>query len=56
MYGTGFTAGSLAGKGARGATRGTKNNVSSDNELMEVGRMAESDQGGILLTNTGTLN
>ena len=33
-YGAGFTAGSLAGKGARGGTRGTGNKVSSDKELM----------------------
>ena len=38
-YGAGFTVGSLAGKGARGRTRGTGNKVSSDKELMEVGRM-----------------
>ena len=36
--GAGFTAGSLAGKGARGGTKGTGNN-----ELMEVGRMAVGD-------------
>ena len=41
MYGAGFTAGSLAGKGARGGARGTENKVSSDKELMKVGRMAE---------------
>ena len=29
VYGAGFTAGSLAGKGARGGTRGTGNKVSS---------------------------
>ena len=47
VYGAGFAAGSLAGKGARGVTRGTGNNVSYDNELMEVGRMAEGDQGRV---------
>ena len=45
MYGAGFTAGSLAGKGARDGMRGTGNKVSFDKELMEVGRMAEGDQG-----------
>ena len=40
VYGEGFTAGSLAGKRTRGGTRGTGNKVSSDKELMEVGRMA----------------
>ena len=38
VYGAGFTAGSLAGKGGRG---GTGNKVSSDKELIEVGRMTE---------------
>ena len=46
VYGAGFTVGSLAGKGARSGTRGTENNVDSDKELMEIGRMAEGDQGG----------
>ena len=46
MYGAGFTSGSLAGKEARGGTRGTGNKVSFDNELMEVWRMAEGDRGG----------
>ena len=41
VYGAGFTAGSLALKGARGRTRGT-----GDKELMEVGRVAEGDRGG----------
>ena len=41
----GFTAGSLAGKGARGGTRETENKVSSKKELMEIGRVAESDRG-----------
>ena len=45
VYGTGFTAGYLAGKGARGGTKGTGNKVGSDKELMEVGRMAEGDRG-----------
>ena len=45
MYGTGFTAGSLAEKGARGGTRGTEDKVSIDKELMEVARMAEGDRG-----------
>ena len=39
MYGTGFTAGSLPGKGARDGMRGTGNKVSFEKELMEVGRM-----------------
>ena len=46
VYRTGFTVGSLVGKGARGGTRGMGNKVSFDKELMEVGRMAEGDQGG----------
>ena len=46
VCGARFTAGSLAGKGARGGTRRTGNRVSSDKELMEVGRMAEGDRGG----------
>ena len=43
VYGADFTAESLAGKEARGGTRGTGNKVSSDKELIEVGRMAEGD-------------
>ena len=43
MYGAGFTAGSLAGKGAR---VGTGDKVRIDKELMEVGRVAEGDRGG----------
>ena len=43
VYGVGFTAGSLARKGAKG---GTGNKISSDKELMEVGRIAEGDRGG----------
>ena len=39
VYGAGFTAGSLAGKGARDGMRGTGNKVSFEKELMEVGRM-----------------
>ena len=46
VYGVGFTAGSLAGKIARGGMRGTGNKVSFDKELMEVGRMVEGDRGG----------
>ena len=46
VYGAGFTVGSLAGKGTRGGMRWTGNKVSFDKELMEVGRMAEGDQGG----------
>ena len=46
VYGTGFTAGSLARKGARGGKRGTGNKVSSDKELMEVGRMVEGGEEG----------
>ena len=46
VYGAGFTAGSLARKGAKIGTRGMGNKVSSDKELMEVGRMAEGDRGG----------
>ena len=38
-----FTAGLLTMKGARGGTR-TKNKVSIDKELMEVGRVAEGDK------------
>ena len=44
MYGTSFTAGSLARKGARSGMRGMGNKVSPD-ELTEVGRMA-GDEGG----------
>jgi hypothetical protein len=43
VYWAGFTAGSLARKGARGGMRGTGNKVGSDKELMEVGRMVEGD-------------
>ena len=43
VYGADFTVGSLAGKGARGGIRGTGNKVSSDKELMAVGRVAEGD-------------
>ena len=32
MYGAGFTAESLSGKGARGGTRATRNKVGSDKE------------------------
>ena len=46
VYGAGFRAGSLAGKGAKGGTRATGNKVSSDKELTEVGRMAEGVRGG----------
>ena len=45
-YGAHFIAGSLAGKGARGGTRGMENKVSFAKELMGVRRMAEGDQGG----------
>ena len=38
VYEAGFTAGSLARKGARDGMRGTGNKVSSDKELTEVGR------------------
>ena len=38
VFGAGFTAGSLARKGARGGLRGMANKVSSDKELTEVGR------------------
>ena len=41
MYEAGFTGGSLARKGGR--LRGMGNKVSSEKELMEVGRMAEGD-------------
>jgi hypothetical protein len=44
-FGVGFTVGSLARKGARRETRGTGSKVSSDKELMEVGRMAVGDRG-----------
>ena len=43
VYGTGFTAGSLAGKGTRCWTRRKGNKVSSDKVLTEVGRMVEGD-------------
>ena len=43
VYGASFTAGSLAGKGARCGTRVMEDKVSIDKELMEVGRMAEGD-------------
>jgi hypothetical protein len=47
MYGTSFTAGSLARKGNRAATMGKRRYVSSDKELMGVKRMAEgSSRGG----------
>ena len=46
MYGAGFIAKSLAGKGARGGTRRTGSKISSEKELMKVGRVAEGDQGG----------
>ena len=36
VYGAGFTAGSLAGKGARGGKWGMGNKISFDKELMEV--------------------
>jgi hypothetical protein len=45
VNGAGFTARSLAGKGARGGKRRKGNKVSSD-ELMEVGRIAEGDREG----------
>ena len=45
VYGAGFTEGSLARKAARGGTKGMGNKVSSDKELMEVGRMTEGVQG-----------
>ena len=46
MYGAGFTAGSLAGKGPRG---GMGDKVSIGKELMEVGRVARKKvaSGGI---------
>ena len=44
VYEAGFTVGSLAGKGTKG---GTGHKVSFNKELMEVGRMAEGDQGGV---------
>ena len=43
MYGAGFTAGSLARKGARGGMKGMGNKISSDKELTEVGEMMECD-------------
>jgi hypothetical protein len=46
LYGTSFTAGSLARKGTRAATRGKRKYVSSDKELMGVKRMAEGDSRG----------
>ena len=44
VYGAGFTAGSLAGKGARGGIRGTGDKISIDKEFMEVGRVVEGDR------------
>ena len=41
VYGAGFTAGPMAGKGARDRWRRTGNKVNFDKELMEVGRMAD---------------
>jgi hypothetical protein len=41
VYGAGFTLGSVARKGAKDEMRATGNKVSSDKELMMVGRMAE---------------
>ena len=46
VYGAGFIAWPLAGKGARGGLKGMGNKVSSYKELTEVGRMAEGDWGG----------
>ena len=46
MHGAGFTAGSLARKGARGGTKGTGKKVSSDKESTEIGRMVVGDRGG----------
>ena len=43
VYGTGFTAGSLARKGARYEMREKKNKISSDKELIEIGRKVEDD-------------
>ena len=43
VYGAGFAAGSLSGKGARGGTRWMGNKVIFDKELMEFRRMAEGD-------------
>ena len=43
LYGAGFTAWYLAGKGARGGMRGMENKVGFDKELMEVGRMVEGE-------------
>ena len=43
MYGTGFTARSLARVGARGRIRGPGIKVSFEKELMEAGRMTEGD-------------
>ena len=49
MYGAGFTAGSLARKGARGGMSRTGKKVGSDKELTEVGRMPEGDRGDSLV-------
>ena len=46
MYGAGFTMGFWQGKESGAGIRGMGNKVSSDKELMEVGRMAEGDRGG----------
>ena len=46
VYGAGFTAGSLARKGARGGMKGMGNKISSDKELMGVQGMAVGDRGG----------
>ena len=43
--GAGFTVGPLARKGDRSEMRGMGNKVSSDKELIWVGRIAEGDQG-----------
>ena len=44
MYGTGFTAESLARVGVRDGMQGPGIKVGSDKELIEVGRMAECDR------------
>ena len=46
VYGSGFTVGSLARKGARDGTRGMGDKVSIYKELIEVRRVAEGDRGG----------
>ena len=45
VYGAGFTARSLAGKGARGGTRGMEDKVSIGKELMGLGGWRKVTEG-----------